>query len=201
MSTPPPDDVQYLDLADYLWLAGAALDRAPEAIFDVADLGLAESALHTPAATYGGVEFYPDLVTKARVLLVHLAEPTVALRPDELPESLEITMANDHRRSQSPDHRGIEHDRGRSMAPWSGQPAFPSPPTPTAERARPHRRHRPRPGAALVVSSQPPRHGPGSEEEWMGVRFGVPGPHPTALTASPPATCTTATCRNTGTKT
>jgi hypothetical protein len=46
MSTPPPDDVQYLDLADYLWLAGATLDRAPEAVFDVADLGLAESALH-----------------------------------------------------------------------------------------------------------------------------------------------------------
>jgi death on curing protein len=74
MSTPPPDDVQYLDLADYLWLAGAALDRAPEAVFDIADLGLAESALHAPAATYGGVEFYPDLVTKARVLVVHLAK-------------------------------------------------------------------------------------------------------------------------------
>jgi death-on-curing protein len=74
MATPPPDDVQYLDLADYLWLAGAALDRAPEAVFDVADLGLAESALHAPAATFGGVEFYPDLVTKARVLLVHLAK-------------------------------------------------------------------------------------------------------------------------------
>jgi death on curing protein len=74
MSTPPPDDVQYLDLADYLWLAGAALDRAPEAVFDVADPGLAESALHAPAATYGGVEFYPDLVTKAQVLLVHLTK-------------------------------------------------------------------------------------------------------------------------------
>ena len=74
MSTPPPDDVQYLDLADYLWLAGAALDRAPEAVFDVADLGLAESALHAPAATFGGVEFYPDLVTKAQVLVVHLAK-------------------------------------------------------------------------------------------------------------------------------
>jgi death on curing protein len=74
MSTPPPDDVQYLDLADYLWLAGAALDRAPEAVFEVADLGLAESALHAPAATYGGVEFYPDLVTKARVLVVHLTK-------------------------------------------------------------------------------------------------------------------------------
>jgi len=74
MPTPPPDDVQYLDLADYLWLAGAALDRAPEAVCDVADLGLAESALHAPAATFGGVEFYIDLVTKARVLLVHLTK-------------------------------------------------------------------------------------------------------------------------------
>ena len=55
MPTPPRDDCQYLDLADYLWLAGAALDLAP-------------------AATFGGVEFYPDLVTKARVLLVHLTK-------------------------------------------------------------------------------------------------------------------------------
>src|SRR5215218_1287040 len=74
MSNPPTDDVHYLDLADYLWLASAALDRAPEAVLDVADLGLAESALHAPAATYGGVEFYPELVTKARVLLVHLTK-------------------------------------------------------------------------------------------------------------------------------
>lgn len=74
MPKPPSDSVQYLDLADFLWLAGAALDLAPEAVFDVADLGLAESALHAPAATYGGVEFYPDLLTKARVLLVHLTK-------------------------------------------------------------------------------------------------------------------------------
>ena len=74
MPTPPPDDIQYLDLADHLTLAGAALDLAPEAVFDVADLGLAESALHAPAAALGGVEFYPDLVTKARVLVVHLTK-------------------------------------------------------------------------------------------------------------------------------
>jgi death on curing protein len=74
MSIPPPNDVQYLDLADYLWLSGAALDLAPETVFDVADLGLAESALHAPAATFGGVEFYPALVTKARVLIVHLTK-------------------------------------------------------------------------------------------------------------------------------
>jgi death-on-curing protein len=43
-------------------------------VFDVANLGLAESALHAPAATFAGVEFYPDLVTKARILVVHLAK-------------------------------------------------------------------------------------------------------------------------------
>ena len=54
---PPPNDVQYLDLADYLYLAGAALDVTPEELFDVADFALAESALHAPAATFAGVEF------------------------------------------------------------------------------------------------------------------------------------------------
>jgi death on curing protein len=73
MAVTPPH-VQYLDLADFLVLAGAALDLAPEAVFDVADLDRAESALHAPAATFAGVEFYPDLVTKARVLVVHLAK-------------------------------------------------------------------------------------------------------------------------------
>jgi death on curing protein len=69
-----PHGVRYLDLADYLYLAGAALDTAPQAVFDVSDLGLAESALHAPAATFSGVEFYPNLVTKARVLVVHLTK-------------------------------------------------------------------------------------------------------------------------------
>lgn len=34
----------------------------------VANLHLADSALHAPAATYGGVEFYEDFPTKAAVL-------------------------------------------------------------------------------------------------------------------------------------
>jgi death on curing protein len=74
MPNPPVDDFQYLDLGDYLTLAAAALDVAPEALVDVADLGLAESALHAPAATFAGVEFYPDLVTGARVLVTRLAK-------------------------------------------------------------------------------------------------------------------------------
>ncbi len=76
MPANPPHDMRCLDLADYLYLAGAALDAAPQAVFDVADLGLAESALQAPAATFAGVEFYPDLVAKARVLVVHLARTT-----------------------------------------------------------------------------------------------------------------------------
>jgi death on curing protein len=84
-----PHGVRYLDLADYLYLAGAALDTASQAVFDVADLGLAESALHAPAATFGGVEFYPDLVTKARVLVVHLTKnhpcPTATSAPRTWP--------------------------------------------------------------------------------------------------------------------
>jgi hypothetical protein len=39
MPDTPPHDMRYLDLADYLYLAGAALDAAPQAVFDVADLG------------------------------------------------------------------------------------------------------------------------------------------------------------------
>jgi hypothetical protein len=59
MPNPPVDDFQYLDLGDYLVLAGAALDVAPEALFEVADLALAESALHAPAATFAGSSSTP----------------------------------------------------------------------------------------------------------------------------------------------
>jgi hypothetical protein len=52
MPTPPPDKIQYLDLADYLWLAGAALDRAPEAVFDVPTLASpSQPCTHQPPPT------------------------------------------------------------------------------------------------------------------------------------------------------
>ena len=51
----PPLDVRYLDVTDYLYLAGAALNVAP-------------------AATFAAVEFYPDLVTKAAVPVTCLAK-------------------------------------------------------------------------------------------------------------------------------
>ena len=63
----------YLDLADYLLIAEAALGVQAEEIARWPGTGLAESALHAPAAGFGGVEFYPDVIDKAAVLCVRLA--------------------------------------------------------------------------------------------------------------------------------
>ncbi len=63
---------EYLDLADFLLIAEAVLDIPAEDLTRVARMELAESALHAPAATFGGVEFYPDLASKTAVLAARL---------------------------------------------------------------------------------------------------------------------------------
>jgi death-on-curing protein len=61
---PSLDD--YIDMAAYLLRAErAAIARLPR-------LALAESALHAPFASFGGVEAYPTLIEQAAVLLEHL---------------------------------------------------------------------------------------------------------------------------------
>lgn len=62
----------YLDLADFLLIAEAVLDIPAEDLAHAGRLELAESALHAPAATFGGVEFYPDLARKTAVLAARL---------------------------------------------------------------------------------------------------------------------------------
>jgi death on curing protein len=59
---------RYLDLADFLLIAEAVLEIPAEDLARVGRLELAESALHAPAAEFGGVEFYPDLARKTAVL-------------------------------------------------------------------------------------------------------------------------------------
>lgn len=63
-----PSLEDYIDIAAYL--LGA--DRA--AVAALLRLGLAESALHAPFASFGGVEAYPTLMEQAAVLLEHLAK-------------------------------------------------------------------------------------------------------------------------------
>lgn len=64
---------EYLDLADYLLIAEAVLGVPAESIARWPGIGLAESALHAPAAAFGGVELYPDVMDKAAVLCSRLA--------------------------------------------------------------------------------------------------------------------------------
>jgi len=62
----------YLDLADFLLIAEAVLEIPAEDLARAGRLELAESALHAPAAEFGGVEFYPDLARKTAVLASRL---------------------------------------------------------------------------------------------------------------------------------
>jgi death on curing protein len=48
-------------------IAEAVLQTPAEDLARITRLDLAESALHAPAATFGGVEFYPDLASKTAV--------------------------------------------------------------------------------------------------------------------------------------
>ena len=66
--------VEYLDLADYLAIAAEVTGLDADTLLRVTKLGLADSALHAPAAGFGETEFYPDFVDKAAVLAVRLTK-------------------------------------------------------------------------------------------------------------------------------
>jgi death-on-curing protein len=66
--------VEYLDLADYVAIAAAVTGLDAATVMKVANLDLADSALHAPAAGFGETEFYPEFVDKAAVLIVRLAK-------------------------------------------------------------------------------------------------------------------------------
>ena len=66
--------VEYVGLADYVAIAAEVTGLDVETILRFPWLGLADSALHAPAAGFGDTEFHPDLVDKAAVLIVHLAK-------------------------------------------------------------------------------------------------------------------------------
>jgi death on curing protein len=65
---------RYLDLGDYLLIAEAVLGIPAERLARLDRIGLAESALHAPAAGSGGVDAYPEFATKAAVLCRHLVK-------------------------------------------------------------------------------------------------------------------------------
>jgi len=65
--------VRYLSTAEALAIAERVTGLDGRTLVRASRIGLLESALHAPQAGFGDVEFYPDFVDKAAVLVVHLA--------------------------------------------------------------------------------------------------------------------------------
>ncbi len=63
----------YLELDDLLAIASEVLGLEVDALLRVTDLGLADSAVSRPQASFGGQEFYPSIEAKAATLLFGIA--------------------------------------------------------------------------------------------------------------------------------
>lgn len=66
-------EVHYVAFGDYCRIAAAVLGTSPDQVARLPRIGLADSALSTPSAGFGGQEAYPGLLEKAAVLVEHLA--------------------------------------------------------------------------------------------------------------------------------
>lgn len=65
--------IRYLGLVEYLWLAEQVTGISANVLSESSRIELADSALHAPMASFGGDDFYPDIVDKAAVLCWRLA--------------------------------------------------------------------------------------------------------------------------------
>ena len=74
-------NVRDLDLVEYLAIAAEVTGLDKDGVSRIANLHLADSALHATAAGWGEDELYPDLVDKAAAVLVVRLTKTHAL-PD-----------------------------------------------------------------------------------------------------------------------
>lgn len=92
---------EYLDLADYLLIAEVVIGVPAEEIVRWPGIGRADSALHAPAAGFGGVELCADVFDKAAVLCARLARNHLTAHLANRP----LTLANTHR--APPPSRGV----------------------------------------------------------------------------------------------
>jgi death on curing protein len=65
--------VYYLEFGDYCRIAGEILGLDPEQVAELPNIGLADSALAVPRATFGDHEAFPTLIEKAAILVERLA--------------------------------------------------------------------------------------------------------------------------------
>ena len=67
------EDVRYLGLDDLLLIASRVLQIEAGVLAKMANLVVADVAVNAPAASFAGVEFYPDFAMKVGVLGYRLA--------------------------------------------------------------------------------------------------------------------------------
>ena len=60
--------MNYLGLGDIILIASRVLRIEPEILLRTSRISVADSAVHAPAASFDGVEFYPGLAHKVAVL-------------------------------------------------------------------------------------------------------------------------------------
>ena len=60
--------MNYLGLGDVIVIAAAVLRIDPQVLLRTSRISTADSAVHAPEASFGGVEFHPGLVQKIGVL-------------------------------------------------------------------------------------------------------------------------------------
>jgi death-on-curing protein len=58
--------VEYLDVPDFIAIAAGVTGLDVDTVMAVANLDLADSALHAPSAGFGDTDFYPEFVDKGR---------------------------------------------------------------------------------------------------------------------------------------
>lgn len=66
--------MRYLTLAEALVIAEAVTGVDAAVLGKTPGIGLLDSALHAPQASFGGEDFYPEFVDKAAVLAVRVAK-------------------------------------------------------------------------------------------------------------------------------
>ena len=64
---------RFISLPEFFWLAEQVTGIDADVLETSRSINLADSALHAPSASFGGQEFYPDLIDKAAVLACHIA--------------------------------------------------------------------------------------------------------------------------------
>ena len=105
---------RYVDLVDYVAIAAEVTGLDEATVMKVANLDLADSALHAPAAGFGDTDLYPDFIDKAAMLIVRLGAavgvPTPAPR---------VTLSRLRCPGHAPPQRAESRSGLRALVPCS----------------------------------------------------------------------------------